>query len=224
MKQMRYLDDLPAIPTGEEPVMEDVEVISETQKRVSVPLALVESDVELALEREAIKLGAVHGGKAYRMYLDGKSALEIATSLAEYGVTPDAVVQWARDGDWAQRLRRKNDARELLVRESIRSIRLSKAEEDVESSLRIGKRIREVVEKKLEDPDSLRTQDIKNLAEAGKASSDTSARGMGESASDDPAGGGKGGGKTPLVMIFPGGGLPPMPKNVEVVTMKGTEG
>ena len=223
MKQMRYLDDLPAVPDGNAPAVPEVEEISETQKRISVPLALVESDAELALEREAIKLGAVHGAKAYRMYLDGKSANEIAASLVEFGVTLDAVVQWARDGDWAQRLKKKNDARELLVKESIRSIRLSKAEEDVESSLRIGKRIRQVVEMKLENPDSLRSQDIKNLADAGKASSDTSARGMGEATSDDVAAG-KGGGKTPLVMIFPGGGLPPMPKNAEVINVKGNEG
>lgn len=218
----KHIDDLPPVPGDIVPVVVDND--SPTIKRFSVPTLFVESDVELEMEQEAARLGGALRTRGYKLYLEGNSPVEIARLMSDEGVSVDAVILWARQGEWAQRLKKKNDARELLVKENIRRIRLSKAEEDVESSLRIGKRIREVVEMKLEDPDSLRTQDIKNLADAGKASSDTSARGMGESVSDDQAGNNKGGGKTPLVMIFPGGGLPPLPKNTEVVNVKGSEG
>ena len=220
---MKHIDDLPDLPVEGAPVPlpPGCSDLGSMREEISVPSIYVESDTDLLLEREAMRLGTKYRSDGYRMYLQGKTPDEIATGLAVEGVTADTVLLWAKQGEWAQRLRSKNDAREKLVKENIRRIRLSKAEEDVESSLRIGKRIREVVEMKLENPKDLKTQDIKNLADAGKASSDTSARGMGEATSDDVAVG-KGGGKTPLVMIFPGGGLPPMPKDVEVINVKGT--
>jgi hypothetical protein len=105
-----------------------------------------------------------------------------------------------------------NDAHEVLVRENVRRARLDRAEEDVESSLKLGRRIREVVHKRLENPDGLRTQDIKNLADAGKASVDTSAHGMGGSQESEAA---EKEGRRPLVIVFQDGLPPRREKTVE---------
>lgn len=177
---------------------------------------LAESEADLQIEREAMKHGDEVRKTGYRMYLDGKTPGEIATGIGLPGVTSDIVMVWARDGDWAVRLQRQNDAREKLVRENVRRIRLGKIEDEAESSLRISKKIRDVAETMLEEG-GLTPMGLKNVADATKASGDLGAHGLGESSAAETA---KEKGKTPLVMIFPGGGLPPMPKDAEVVRVK----
>jgi hypothetical protein len=174
-----------------------------------LPQVYVETDVDLARERRALSHAAGVRSKGYGMYLDGKKPEEIAKEL---GVPKDVVLVWARDGGWAVRLKRVNDAHEVLVRENVRRARLDRAEEDVESSLKLGRRIREVVHKRLENPDGLRTQDIKNLADAGKASVDTSAHGMGGSQESEAA---EKEGRRPLVIVFQDGLPPRREKTVE---------
>lgn len=188
----------------------------------AVPSVYVESDVDMEIERAAIAVGSDLRKRGYRLFLSGSTPEKISEELTASGgpaIDVHTVVVWAREGGWAARMKARNDAKEILVRENVRRIRLNKAEDEAESSLRIGKRIREVVEKKLEDPDELTPMGLMNVANAAKASGDLGAHGMGESASsasEDKAAKGK----TPLVMIFPGGGLPPrMPGGGKCVTI-----
>lgn len=183
----------------------------------------IESDVELELEREAMTFGNKLRAKGYRMYLEGKDPRAITEALAKSGLTIDTVMLWARDGEWAMRLKKMNDLRERLVRENVRSKRLAHAEKEVESSLRISHKIREKAEGLLESKD-LSPMGLKNIADAAKASGDLGAHGMGEAASDGTEAGKAAGGKVPLVMIFPAGGLPPVPDTMKpVVEVKESE-
>jgi hypothetical protein len=145
------------------------------------------------------------------MYMGGKSLKMVSKALS---VPLESVLVWASDGGWAGRLRKSNNLHEELVRENVRRVRLERSVDDVKSSLRLGRRIRAVVEAKLENPDELRSMDIKNLADASKASVDTSAHGMGASASEE--GSADGDKRHPLVIVFQDG-LPPKrePKTVE---------
>ena len=177
----------------------------------------IETEVELAMEREAMKFGNNCRFKGYRMYLEGKDPKAIADALAVPGLTIDTVMLWARDGEWAVRLKKKNDLRERLVRENVRSKRLAHAEKEVESSLRISHKIRDKAEKMLDDS-GLTPMGLKNVADAAKASGDLGAHGMGEASSDIAEGAKATGGKVPLVMIFPSGGLPPPPETMKTVT------
>ena len=212
-------EDLPPLP-GEE-VLAAEEPKKDSVIHNPVPAALVESDIEIAMEREALRHSRENRGEAYRLYMTGKSPSEIVAWLANENVTLDAVIRWAKDGDWAVRLRKKNDAREQVVRESVRSIRLSKVEAEVESSLRISEKVRRKAEEMLDDGD-LTPMGLKNVADAAKASGDFAAHGMGESA--QAAGEtGRERGKTPLVIIYPSGGLPPAPKEAEVIEVKGEQ-
>ena len=201
------LEELPtAMPESVEPV-----------PPVAVKTYAIESEVELAMERDALKFGNECRSKGYRMYLDGKDPKSIAESLSVPGLTVETVILWARDGEWAMRLKKKNDMRERLVHENIRSKRLAHAEKEVESSLKISNKIREKAEKLLDD-DGLTPMGLKNVADAAKASGDLGAHGMGENSPDGSEGAKAAGGKVPLVMIFPAGGLPPVPETMKTVT------
>ena len=175
----------------------------------------IESEVELAMERESMKFGNECRAKGYRMYMAGKDPAAISKALDIPGLTTDTVLAWARDGEWALRLRKKNDLRERLVRENIRGKRLAHAELEVESSLRISNKIRTKAETLL-DNEGLTPMGLKNIADAAKASGDLGAHGMGDSGPSDTEQQAKGG-KVPLVMIFPSGGLPPPPETMKPV-------
>ena len=200
-------EDLPPLPGEDTPVL--LEPKQDGVIRNPVPAALVESDIEIAMEREALKHSRENRGEAYKLYMAGKSPSEIVLYLANEKVTLDAVIRWAKDGDWAVRLRKMNDAREQVVRESVRSVRLARVETAVEASLRISEKVRQRAEQMLDDGD-LTPMGLKNVADAAKASGDFEAHGMGEAA--QIAGeAGRERGKTPLVIIYPSGGLPPAP-------------
>lgn len=188
----------------------DPDVKLSAQGRTPLPVAYVETEVDLERERKALTFSTKARTRGYEMYLDGHTPPEIAKAM---GVGADTILAWARDGGWAARMKHRNDSNERLVRENVRRIRLKRVEEDVESSLKLGRRIREVVHQRLEKPENLRTQDIKNLADAGKASADTSAQGMGDSSEAEAAGKDA---RRPLVIVFQDG-LPPKrePKTVE---------
>jgi len=210
-------EDLPPLP-GEE-VTEVKEARQDGVVRTPVPLALVESDIEIAMEREALRHSRESRGEAYRLYMTGKSPSEVVAVLANEKITLDSVIRWAKDGDWAMRLRRMNDAREQVVRESVRSVRLSKVETAVEASLRISEKVRQRAEEMLDDGD-LTPMGLKNVADAAKASGDFEAHGMGESV-QQAGEAGRERGKTPLVIIYPSGGLPPAPKEADVIEVRG---
>lgn len=209
-----HIDDLPD-------VIDDLQVEDREGgvKIRSVPAKFVETDVELALERDAMRQARAHRSRAYGMYLLGKTPDAIAKELGSPDVTAETIMYWAKDGDWAGRLRRRNDDREKVVVESVRRLRIEKAEVEAESALRISTKIRDKAEEML-DGDTLTPMGLKNIADAAKASGDLGAHGMGEGPASQPETG-KPAGKVPLVVIFPGGGLPPeMPKEAEVIEVK----
>ena len=205
---MKHLDDLPDGSTDEAK-----QVAPPAKGIADMPTVYIESDEDLALEREALIAGTQYRSRGYRLYLEGKNPADIAKKL---NVTQDAVLTWARVGDWAGRLRRKNDLYEKLVRENVRGKRLSHVEVEVESSLRISNKIRAKAETMLDDK-GLTPMGLKNLADAAKASGDLGAHGMGEGGIAEGEAVKAGGGKVPLVMIFPSGGLPPPPETMKTV-------
>lgn len=171
----------------------------------------IENDVDLRIEAEIAAQTQASREKGYRMFLAGKSPAEIAKTL---GVQIAAVVFWAKDGGWAERLRKQNDVSEELVRENVRATRLANAQTEAEDSLEISKKLRIAVKKKLDAKDAderITPMGLKNLADAAKASGDLGAHGMGETTAPAKTGND---GKTPFVMVFPGG-LPPVIKRVE---------
>lgn len=180
--------------------------------------ACVESDVELELHREALRTAATLRRKAFKMYLTGSSPESILKALAAPEVTIDTLIAWSRDGEWAMRLCNRNNANEMLVRENLRAIRLETAAEDAESSIKLGRKVRSAVMKKLENADSLKPFDLKNLADAGKASVDTTAHGQGVSEQQNAAAAAQEG-RRPLVIVFGGDGMPPMPPSKQPKTV-----
>ena len=192
--------------------LEKPEDMPRSDTSTSLPVVYVETDIDIARERKAMQVTTAVRSKGYTMYMDGEPLDAVAKALS---VPLESVLVWASDGGWAGRLRKSNNLHEELVRENVRRVRLERAVDDAKSSLRLGRRIRAVVEKKLENPDELRSMDVKNLADASKASVDTSAHGMGASASED-GGAADGDKRHPLVIIFQDG-LPPKrePKTVE---------
>lgn len=177
-------------------------------------MAYIENDVDLSRERHALSFAADLRAKGYRMYIDGRKPAEIAAALK---VEPYVVLAWSRDGQWGDRMRKENNDREALVREGMRKARLEHAEDDVRESLELGQRIRRVVRKKLENPDDLRSQDIKNYADAAKATGDLADHGLGSTAGENVGGSAaaqNAAGKKPLVVIF-NGGTAPVIKNAE---------
>ena len=165
----------------------------------------VERAVDLKIEAELAASFREKREEGYRMYLDGTDPQGISEALS---IPLKQVLYWADTGEWAAVVKRVNDAHERLVRENVRRARLSHAEADARESLELGERIRRVVKGKLEKPDELRSQDVKNYADAAKATGDLSDHGNGTTAGDGIAAGPDGSGKKPLVVIFNGGTAP----------------
>lgn len=166
----------------------------------------VERSVDLKIETEMAASFREKREEGYRMYLNGKDPKDIAEIM---GIPLKQVLYWAATGDWALTVRRINDAHEKLVRENVRRARLSHAESDARESLELGDLIREVVKGKLAKPHELRSQDIKNYADAAKATGDLSDHGNGATSGMSIDAGPEGvSGKKPLVIIFNGGTSP----------------
>lgn len=188
----------------------DEQAIAVTEQ-TGLTTAYVETDIDLERERHALSFAAELRARGYRMFLDGKRPADIAKKL---NIKPEVALIWARDGQWGDRLRKINNDHEALVREGVRRVRLEHAEADARESLELGERIREVVKEKLAKPGELRSQDIKNYADAAKATGDLADHGSGATsgAGVDAGPDGSGGGRKPLVVIF-NGGTPPIVRN-----------
>lgn len=181
-------------------------------ERYKDPLAYlpVERSVDLKIETEMAASFREKREEGYRMYLDGQDPKDIAEIMA---VPLKQVLYWADTGDWAMTVRKLNDGLERLVRENVRRARLAHAESDAKESLELGERIREVVKEKLAVPGELRSQDVKNYADAAKATGDLSDHGNGATAGVSIDAGPEGAaGRKPLVVIF-NGGTPPIVRN-----------
>lgn len=208
MKHPANIMDLPSAPSvAAAEIMPDLPA-----ERYKDPVAYlpVERAVDLKIEAEMAASFREKREEGYRMYLDGKDPSDIAAIMS---LPLKQVLYWADTGDWALTVRRLNDANERLVRENVRRARLAHAEADAKESLELGERIRKVVKGKLENPDALRSQDIKNYADAAKATGDLSDHGNGATAGVSIDAGPEGAaGRKPLVVIF-NGGTPPIVRN-----------
>lgn len=170
----------------------------------------IENDVDLKIEAELSAQAAHLREAGYRMFLDGAAPKKIAEKL---GVSTSLVAFWAKDGEWADRMKKHNDVLEGVVRENVRRRRLEYAESEASDSLELGDKIRKRVKSELDNKD-LSPLGIKNLADAAKSTGDLGAHGMGESTGARPEREKpESNGKTPLVLIVNGGnGLPPIVK------------
>lgn len=176
----------------------------------ALPAAHPETAADLLFEEAARRRGADLRMRAYGMFGRGRTVAEIAGALSADGAEPvsaDEVVVWARDGEWARRLRLRNDARETLVRENLRRLRIEQLEEDTAGAIRVTRKLRRRAEEMLDAP-NLTAGELKSLSEVARNAGEASARAYGE-ADGTAAAGVAATGRQPLVMIFPNGGLPP---------------
>ncbi|MFA7122242.1 MAG: hypothetical protein WC277_12235 [Bacilli bacterium] len=180
----------------------------------------IETAIEAALEAEASRAEAPLRAAAFRKYMAGASLEKLTREVAKSapGLPADVVLFWARDGDWARRLRAQNDERERVVRENLRKLRLESAEGVARRSIKLGTEVSRRAEAMV-SKEGLKAFELKSLADAGKAAGDMVARGMGEtgeSAGGDGLTPRQKDGRKPLVIVFGGAGATPVMKKVEV--------
>ena len=202
------------------------------QKRPGVPAvteAVVEDTIDREVEQAALAVKDSVRERAYRLFLQGLTAVDIVTALKIPTVTQETVLVWAQNGHWYDNMKRRNDTLEKITQENVRSMRLSRAYEEAESALALSKRIRDRAAELLEKK-NLSPQELKFIGDASKCSSDIGAHGMGRASGEDAGIGGLGGqqqqpGKQPLVIVFQGGGLPPMNPGAQgpIINVEGGE-
>lgn len=224
-KKLKPLDNIADVP----PVTDAAEVGNGSTDIVFTdPVAYLPIEDEVDLERESIIAAQTQDQriKGYKMFLDGRTLEYISRVL---DVDNETISFWARDGKWADRLRKRNDIDAGVAREGVRRVRIHHAESEARESLELGKKIRKSVKNRLDLDDELqlgmedmtleekldtvkrqlRPLDLKNLADAAKASGDLGAHGMGTSDADS---GDKEKINRQLVVIYGGDGLPPIRK------------
>jgi hypothetical protein len=216
-KQIGNVSSLPPI-TDAVTLEDDVDIVG-TDYYVDMP---IEDDVDLELEAIANQAARDKREAGYRMFIGGASLEDIAREAV---VSLAVVNTWAKDGTWEERLRNNNDISEGLVQESVRRIRLSRAEEEARESINMSKQLRGAVKSRLDTDErlrdgvddlplderikvmkrQLRPMDLKNLGDAAKAGGDLGNYGMGTDKQKGDAVGNK-----QLVIIANGGrgGLP----------------
>lgn len=169
----------------------------------------IEDDVDLQLEIEMARHTQEKREAGYRLYREGMPVQKIAYRLC---VPLAAVSFWAKDGSWADRLRKQNDVDEQVARESVRKVRIQAAEADTRESTELAATIRKTVKNKLESGgDKLTPMNIKNLADAAKATGDLGDHSMGHTEQDNN----KGLGRPLVVMVNGPSGLPPI-KRIDI--------
>lgn len=181
----------------------------------ALPSVHPETAADLLFEEAARRRAADLRAKAYNLFNGGSTVSEIAERLSLSCVEPvtaDEVVVWARDGEWTRRLKLRNDARENLVRENLRRIRIEHLEDDTSSAIRVTRKLRKKAEDMLDRP-NLTAGELKSLSEVAKNAGEASSRAYGDG-ENGPATAAGAQGRQPLVVIFPNGGLPPAPEKM----------
>lgn len=157
--------------------------------------------------------------EVYKSYMSGTD-LEAAATL--HGVPWRTVQLWARRAGWVEE---KAKFDRVAIMESNRRLALSRAEKVnriVDTTVRVQEKIVRQVEVLVEESGGkLKPGELKSAAEAAKNASDNALRavGIGENGgtAEESSAAAKAG-KTPLVVVIQGGGLPPMRKaDVSVV-------
>ena len=154
--------------------------------------------------------------KAKRMILnEGRSVVVVAQAV---GVPERTVLMWVANGKWAEARRREILAKDELSRLDLAETRIRERNSVFHSQLDQAKRIREKALSAIENESiSVRSgaeawaaaakteQTILGLSDAGKV-----AAADGSDDADEKGKSGSGNAKAPLVMVFQGGGLPPI--------------
>lgn len=152
--------------------------------------------------------------EAHRMFTKG--SYDVAKIAAGVGVPERTVLMWVANNHWAEARRRELSAKDEISRLDLADTRIRKRNAVFHEQLDQAERIRRKAVAGIEsDEVSVKSgaeawaaaakteQTILGLSEAGKVAA---ADGKDEGDGDD----GKKGGKAPLVMVFQGGGLPPV--------------
>lgn len=154
--------------------------------------------------------------KAKRLVLnEGRDAAVVAQAV---GVPERTVLMWVANGHWAEARRRELVAKDELSRLELAETRIRERNSVFHDQLDQAKRIRKKAIEGIENETvavksgaeawaaaAKTEQTILGLSEAGRVAS---ADGKDDGDGDDGKKGG--GGKAPLVMVFQGGGLPPI--------------
>ena len=153
--------------------------------------------------------------QAKRMILN--EGREVAVVAQAVGVPERTVLMWVANGHWAEARRRELIAKDELSRLDLAETRIRKRNAVFHEQLEQAAHIRQKAIMGIDnETTSVKSgaeawtaaakteQTILGLSEAGKVAS---ADGKDDGDGDD---GKKGGGKAPLVMVFQGGGLPPI--------------
>lgn len=154
--------------------------------------------------------------KAKRLVLnEGRDVAVVASSV---GVPERTVLMWVANGHWAEARRRELIAKDELSRLDLAETRIRERNSVFHDQLDQAKRIRKKAIEGIENESvavksgaeawaaaAKTEQTILGLSDAGKV-----AAADGTDDGDGKKGSGAGGGKMPLVMVFQGGGLPPI--------------
>jgi len=148
---------------------------------------------------------------AYRQYMVTEKTLEeVAESIS---VPPVTVMRWAANGNWDRERDRHEAVHIRDLRGRLKMWRARERDRVARAQVALGGKIREAASLALDD--ELTPDGLKKVAEAGKAGADVEARAIGindaesaaEAGIEGPANGGSR--AQPLVIVVPGGGLPP---------------
>lgn len=151
--------------------------------------------------------------RAYETYMGGDMETDLATVAEAAKVPLNTVLRWAHCGKWVDK---KDDLIRVRARDESQQIalyRISSRKEEIKKQVEVGQRLREKVKKTLDENGELSPGNLKMLGDAAKAAGDLTVRalGVGESGTTAEAAEEREekAGKRPLVIVFPGGGLPP---------------
>lgn len=146
--------------------------------------------------------------EAYRMFMTQRS--DLGDIVSAVNVPLITVLEWIRLGAWNKRRAKLMAVQEQSEAQLIARDRIELRRKALSDQAAAGKKLRETAEAMIDQVDN--PQGLKNLGETIKAAADVEARALGvddrgATANDEEADTG-GVGKTPLVVIVQGGGLP----------------
>ena len=156
--------------------------------------------------------------KAIELYVTGDYSLH---TIAERLKIPDrTVAKWAEDGNWINFNERMIETMKRHEKVRITAKRVKERERAIDEQIELGHKITAAGKDFIESAET--AGQFKAAVEGVKLGSDMVGRALainesGKVDAETNKDGSTDGGNKPLVMVFNGGGLPPVPKNAEVV-------
>jgi hypothetical protein len=145
----------------------------------------------------------------YREFMKGGD-LEIVA--ASYGIEARTAFKWATRGKWVRSRREVEDTKVEEEQLKLQKFRVAKRLPELEKQVATGTRLRERIDELLNDNDlEFRAKELMELGSALKSAGDNTVRalGIGESGMTETKADAVASGKSPLVILVHGGGLPP---------------